>query len=60
MNATEKYQNDPFFHKVVDMLEAMLHEAKLTPSEVREAAVLACINYELHRKMPYITIKGDK
>jgi hypothetical protein len=47
-----RYESDPMFHRVVDMLGALIHEAQLTPSEVREAAVLACIHYEA-RKPPY-------
>jgi hypothetical protein len=45
----EKYQTDPVFHRGVDMLESLIHEAQYTPSELREMALLASINYEMHR-----------
>lgn len=43
----EKYINDPHYHPLVSTLETMIHQAQFTPSEVREAAVLACIHYEM-------------
>lgn len=43
----EKYMNDPEYHQLVDMLEHFVEQARFTPSELREAAVLACINYEM-------------
>lgn len=43
----EKYMNDPEYHALVQMLEQFIERARFTPSELREAAVLACINYEM-------------
>lgn len=43
----EKYLNDPEYHQLVRMLEGFIESARFTPSELREAAVLACINYEM-------------
>lgn len=45
----EKYMNDPEYHALVKTLEGFLHQARFTPSEMREACVLACINYEMQR-----------
>jgi len=45
----EKYMNDPEYHALVKMLEQFLERARFTPSEMREACVLACINYEMRR-----------
>lgn len=42
----ERYRNDDTYRHVVDMLESIVHRAELTPYEVREASVLACIHYE--------------
>jgi hypothetical protein len=42
----EKYLNDPEYHQLVGMLENFIEHARFTPSELREALVLACINYE--------------
>ena len=39
--------NDPEYHHLVQMLEDFIDMARFTPSELREAAVLACINYEM-------------
>jgi hypothetical protein len=42
-----RYANDPTYKAVVDSLEALIHRAELTPGEIREAAMYACIRYEL-------------
>lgn len=43
----EKYRNDPEYYALVRTLEGFIEKAHFTPSELREAAVLACINYEM-------------
>jgi len=43
----EKYMNDPEYHNLVNMLEQFIERARFTPSELREASILACINYEM-------------
>lgn len=43
----EKYMNDPEYHNLVRALEQFIERAQFTPSELREAAVLASINYEM-------------
>jgi len=43
----DKYMNDPEYHALVNMLESFIERAQFTPSELREACVLACINYEM-------------
>lgn len=47
----ERYLNDSKFRALVDTLEAQIHMAEFSPSEVRLAAMQACINYEM-RRMP--------
>ena len=42
----EKYMNDPEYHHLVKMLEGLIEDARFTPSELREACILASINYE--------------
>lgn len=46
---TARYRNDVHYRHLVDRLEAMIEEAQFTPSEIREAAILACTNYEMRR-----------
>lgn len=43
----EKYMNDPEYNRLVCMLENLIEQARFTPSELREACVLASINYEM-------------
>ncbi len=43
----EKYQNDPEYHHLVRTLEDLIEQARFTPSELREACMLASINYEM-------------
>jgi hypothetical protein len=43
----EKYMNDPEYNALVTTLESFIERAQFSPSELREAAVLACINYEM-------------
>jgi len=42
----EKFYNDAEYANLVNTIESLLHRAHFTPSEVREAATLACIHYE--------------
>ncbi len=41
----DKYINDPRYKYLVDALEQLISQARFTPSELREACILACINY---------------
>lgn len=45
----ERYRRDPMFHALVDMLRSAIARADYTPTEVREAAMLACIIEEQNR-----------
>lgn len=49
----EKYMNDPEYNHLVCMMEQMIEQARFTPSELREAAVLASINYEMRHIREY-------
>lgn len=44
-----RYRNDPVFHSMVNALRGAIRELMLTPSEVREAAMLACVIEEERR-----------
>lgn len=44
-----RYRVDIKFRQLVDMMEAHMHSCDFTPTEMREAALLAAINYERRR-----------
>lgn len=44
-----RYREDAKFRQLVDTMEAHMHAADFTPTEMREAALLAAINYESRR-----------
>ena len=46
MNETmEKYNNDPTFFAIVNMLVSFLEDSLITPSEMKKGAELACEIY---------------
>lgn len=56
----EKYNNDPAYHQLVTMLENFIDMAQFSPSEIREAAMMACINYEMrHIRRVFIPHNKD-
>lgn len=54
----ERYHRDPDFHALVDMMVSYIAQCKYTPSEMREASLLACIKWE-SIKPPEITIREE-
>lgn len=47
MNKIEdRYRNDPVFYRLVCEFERLLNELQVTPTEIREAAMLAQIRFE--------------
>jgi len=44
-----RYKNDTQVHALVDMLTSYIYNLQFTPSEIRECAMLAAINYERNR-----------
>lgn len=48
----EKYHNDVEYHRLVDYLESLIIKSQFTPSELREASVLAAIHYEMSNPYP--------
>jgi hypothetical protein len=47
-----RYENDPLFHNLVDLLLAHAMQHKYTPGELRDAAFMAALRYE------EITVQG--
>jgi hypothetical protein len=52
MTPEERYHRDPQFKMLVDTLELHIHRAQFTPTELREAAILAAIKYECRTVRP--------
>ena len=42
-----RYQNDAMFKNLVDYMESFIQKGEFTPSELREASMLASIHYEM-------------
>ena len=55
----EKYANDNNYRRLVDMLEALIIQAEFTPSEIREACMLACIRHEHYRRIRPVVISAE-
>lgn len=49
----QRFRRDPTFYHVVRSLENLVERCELTPSEIREAAVLACTRHE-QRRIPKV------
>jgi len=58
MTIRERYLSDHWFPTLVDSLEHLIDTGKITPTEVREAAMLACINYEIRNPLPIPVVES--
>ena len=59
MNMHERYTNDPVFHQIVDMIRVQLEQGQFTPTEIREAAMLAQIMYEERHTRPTVFTRDE-
>ena len=60
MKIRERYENDARFHALVDVMRNHIEQAQFTPTEIREAAMLAQIIYEeTHVRRPFIFNRDD-
>jgi predicted RNA-binding protein associated with RNAse of E/G family len=59
MTPRERYLTDALFHRLVDELHRAMREGVTTPTEAREAAMLAQIMYEEERPR-YIPRRADR
>ena len=50
----ERYDRDPMFRVLVDTLYLQIQQARYTPTEIREAAMLAQIRFEQRTLRPMI------
>lgn len=58
-NSEAKYRNDTAFKIIVDSLQHAIEGLHLTPSEVREAAMYACVLVEQRRVPKHIWLDDD-
>ena len=54
--ADERYQRDPVFRALVDTMVYTITRSNYTPTELREAAMLAAVIHENSRLMEYVVI----
>ena len=55
----EKYQNDPLYASLVNILVSYIDQCQFTPSELREASILASIIHEENRTNYTLMVKED-
>jgi hypothetical protein len=60
MSAEERYSRDPLFHHLVDSLCHAIESLDLTPTEIREAAMLAQLKYEQNRVSPGVVLTREE
>jgi hypothetical protein len=54
MNPEERYHRDPHFRTLVDVLTQQIIECNYSPTELREAVMLAAIHYDqMSAYLPY-------
>ncbi len=65
LSPEERYSRDPWFHRLVDLLYYHLESAKpgkfgtdFTPTELREAVILACTIFEHRHPRPILVRTG--
>lgn len=49
-----RYLRDPLFHNLVDAMYHAIVKLELTPTEIREAAMLAAVKAEILHPRPFI------
>ncbi len=55
LSAEDRYYNDPEFRALVELLYRFVVGGKYTPSELREAIILAATKYEMsHVNSPFV------
>jgi len=57
----ERYHSDPAFKQLVDLMLHHIITEKFTPSEMRDAAMCASMQYEmLHPRALFISTESDR
>lgn len=50
----ERYRRDPLIWNLVNFLESQIQDLNLTPTEIRECAMLAAIHNEMRNPRPVV------
>lgn len=59
MTAEQRYLHDPIFKRLVDFIYHGIVEHQFTPTEVRDAAMVASMKYEMNHARPLFVPAGD-
>ena len=59
MTPEQRYYQDAAFKQLVDVMEHFIIKADYTPTELREAAMLAAIHYEYHAVRSRFIFRDD-
>lgn len=54
LSPVDRYRTDPTFRTIVDVLRSLLHKGETTPTELREALILALQIHEATVRKTYI------
>jgi len=60
MSPEKRFSKDPYFSMLVRMLYEQIQIAQFTPTELREAVILACTQYEMHNPRPFFWYGGEE
>lgn len=52
MTGQDRYLHDPVFHTLVDTIYVAIDQLQYTPSEIRDAAMLAALHWEMRQVRP--------
>jgi hypothetical protein len=58
LSIEERFNNDPMVRNMVLLLYTMIKDLKMTPTEIRECAMLAATMYERERPLQH-NIEGE-
>lgn len=43
----KRYMSDPLFHRAIKVIYQIIDDTSLTPGEMRDAVMLACMHHEM-------------
>ena len=56
----DRYDRDPQFHQMVELMVQFIIKNKYTPGEMRDAAFMASIQFEtIHRPFRHVYVRDD-